>query len=170
MDQSDTEVATLWNLLTQPAIGLHFRRFALFILIALPVEIFCDMRSRCFACSFSTIFLILLIGVSATVASYSLHTTFYQPGERMHPPAWFYPATITPLLLTAVTFSLGIRNQIKQCQRLTSVLRCVTFSLTVFFAITAIMTPVEVNRALEKMETKKQNMTADSTASRRESP
>ena len=151
------EATTLWDLLIRPTIGLHFARFALFLLIALPIEIFCDLRSRCFACSFTTIFLQLLIGVSATVSSYFFYTTFYLPGERMYPPAWFYPMTITVLLLAIVTFSIGIWREVRRCQRLTCALRGVTFSLTVFFAITAMMTPIELNRALDKMETEKQN-------------
>lgn len=76
MNESSLEATTLSDLLIRPAIGLHFARFAPFILIALPIEIFCDLRSRCFACSFATIFLQLLTGVSATGASYFFYTTF----------------------------------------------------------------------------------------------
>jgi hypothetical protein len=147
-----TEGTTLWGLLIQPAIGLHFPRFALFILIALPLEIFCDLRSRCFACSFSTIFLQLLIGVSATGAFYLLFTTFYPPGERIHMPPWFYPATVSMLLLIIVTFSIGVRNELRRGRRVTSGLRVATFMVTVAFAITAIQTPLALNRALEKAE------------------
>lgn len=156
-EESSREATTLWDLLIRPTIGLHFARFALFILIALPVEIFCDMRSRCLACSFTTILLQLLIGVSATVGSYFLYTLDFPPGERLHPPSWFYPAAVVTLLLAIVTFSCGIRSELKQCRRLTSALRGVTFSMTVFFAITAMMTPFELNQALDKMETEEQN-------------
>ena len=152
MDQSVTEGITLWGLLTQPAIGLHFPRFALFILIALPLEIFCDLRSRCFACSFSTIFLQLLIGVLATVAFYSLCTIAYLPGERLQTPPWYYSATVLALLLVSVAFSFGIRNELRRGRRATSALRVATFSVTVVFAITAILTPLALNRALEKVE------------------
>lgn len=157
MDESSIEVTTLWGLLIRPAIGLHLARFALFILIALPIEIFCDLKSRCFACSFTTIFLQLLIGVSVTVASYFFYTTFYLPGERMTPPAWYYPMTFTVVLFAIIIFSIGLWSELRRGQRFTSVLRGVTFSLTVFFAITAIMTPFELNRAIEKRETEKQN-------------
>lgn len=63
----------------------------------------------------------------------------------------------TAILLAIVIFSVGIRSELRKRQRLTSALRGVTFSLTVFFAITAMMTPLEVNRALDKTETEKQN-------------
>ncbi len=154
------EGTTLWSSLIQPTIGLHFPRFALFILVAIPVEIFCEMRSRCFACSFTTIFLQLLVGISATVGSYYFHTTYYDFGERLRPPSWYYPLTAFVLLLAFVPFAIGIRSQLGRRQFLICGLRCVTFSLTVFFATTAMTTPFQVNRALEKIETEKQNMTA----------
>ncbi len=157
LDESSMEATTLWDLLIRPTIGLHFPRFAIFILIALPIEIFCNRRSRRFAPSFSTICLQVLIGVSATAGSYFLYTTDFPPGERLHPASWFYPAAVSALLFAVVTFSVGIWTELRRCQRLTSALRAVTFSLTVFFAITALMTPSEINRALDKMETEKQN-------------
>lgn len=164
MDQSVPEATTLWSKLVQPTIGLHFPRFALFILFALPVEIFCDVRSRCFTCSFSTIFLQLLIGVSATVASYYCYTTFYLPGERMHLPSWLFPLIITALLLPFVSFSFGVASQLRRGEFLTCVLRCVIFSLTVFFAITVIMTSSGLNKWLEKLESEKQKAAQSTTS------
>lgn len=157
MAESSRKANTLWDLLIRPTIGLHFARFAIFILIALPIEIFCNRRSRRFAPSFSTICLQVLIGVSATAGSYFLYTTDFPPGERLLPPSWFYPAAVVALLLAVVTFSVGICSELRRHQRLTSALRGVIFSLTVFFAITALMTPIEINRALDKMETENQN-------------
>lgn len=150
MDESLTNGTTLWELLVRPTIGLHFARFALFLLIALPIEIFCELRSRCFTCSFTTICLQLLTGVPATVASYFFYTTYYLPGERMTPPVWYYPAAFAVIGLAIVVFSIGIRGELGKSQRLTSFLRSVTFSLTVYFAITAVMAPLEANRELQR--------------------
>ena len=152
MDQSVIEGTTLWSSLIQPAIGFHFPRFALFIVVAIPFELFCDMRSRCVACSFTTIFLQLLVGISAAVASYYFYTTYYAYGERMRPPFWYFPLTASVLLLSVASFSIGVWSQLRDRQIVTVAFRCLIFSLTVFFAITLIMTPLEVNRALEKSE------------------
>ena len=164
MDQSVTEATTLWSLLVRPTIGLHFPRFALFILVAIPVELFCDIRSRCFTCSFTTILLQLLVGVSTTVASYYFYTTYYDHGDRMRPPSWYFPLTSSVILLAVVSFSIGIRRELRKRQFLTCALRSVTFFLTVIFAITTMITPFEVNSALEKMETQKQNKGRQATA------
>lgn len=152
---------SLWDLLSEPWNGLHLPRFCLFLFLALLFEIYCDIKKFSLACAFSTVVLQLLTGIAGVTALYFMGTTTFTTGERVLIPLWYYPATGILFFIPVVLFLRGARELFAERFRLNGVIRGIIFCLTMYFSITVIATPHEINIILERFENERQNQQVD---------
>lgn len=157
MEEIVIEQTTLWDLLSEPSLSLHLPRFALFLVFAITLEIIYTKKKVCVMCSMPTVILQLHTGIFGITGIYYMMTSSFHVGERVAIPAWYYPAIGTFILGMAFIFLRGAK--ILLVNRLISSLtvRCVIFGITIYFAITAAITPSRINKSIGKWEINKQN-------------
>lgn len=161
------EDKTLWDLLIQPAFSLHLPRFALFLMVALLLEIYCDRKKICLTCSIPTVGLQLFTGVIGIIAIYSMATASFSVGDRVPIAGWYYPLAIVGLCIPSIIFLKGVRSQFSERLRRVGTIRCILFALTLYFAISMITTPTKLNRVLAQYELEAQSRQADPPAGTR---
>ncbi len=143
---------TLWDLLRDPMLGLHFPRFALFLSISIILEIYCDIKKTRLACSLPTVTLQIYTVIGGLVSVYFTTSTYFNIGERVTIPFYFYFFTIFIIgILTAIFFK-GIISLFKEKMIKNCVIRIIIYIITIYFTITVIVTPYKVNKILQKRE------------------
>lgn len=150
----EAEAITLWDLLSAPSVSLHLPRFALFLLVAIPLEIYADRKKISPACAISSVFLQLVTGLAGILMIYLLTTARFLPGDRIVIPFWYYPTVMILVGLPVGFFIAGMRSLIKAGNLHHVVVRCIVFGVALYFASTVVMTPFAVNRDLERWERK----------------
>lgn len=160
------ESTTLWDLFITPSITLHLPRFALFLIIAIPVEIYCDRKKVCLMCSIPPVVLQLLAGLGGLVAIYSMSASSFFLGDRVAIPIWYYPFTGILLCFLGVVFLNGLKGLLRDRYRVNAGVRSLIFGISVYFAISTITTPTKLNQVLEEWEkeTPAVNESADSAS------
>lgn len=144
---------TLLNLLKEPALCLHLPRFALYLLIAIPLEIYADRKCVCPSCAISTVALQVMTGIGGIVTIYVLMVSRFETGDRIAVPVWFYPLMVVLVGIPVAFFVKGIRRLLSLGRVTNAVVRCMIFVVALYFASTVIMTPVKVNRMLVRFDT-----------------
>ncbi len=153
-----TETATLWTLFAGPRLGLHLPRFALFLFVAMILEIKWSLKKLQWHCSMPTVTLQLITGVGGVVAYYFMLTASFYTGDRVSIPDWYYPLTGSALFFLTVLFIRGVDPLLKGTSKKNGIARCIIYALSVYFAISTIMTPHKINRSLDKCQ--KENRSA----------
>ncbi len=148
----EVETTTLWELLIAPSTSLHLPRFALFLIIAIPLEIYCDRKKVCLVCSIPPVVLQLLTGIGGLVVIYSMSTTSFSFGDRVAIPVWYYPFMGVLLCFLGVVFLNGIKGLLRDRYRVNAVVRSLIFGISVYFAISTIITPTKLNQVLKEWE------------------
>lgn len=144
------EQTTLWDTLANPWVGLHLPRFGLFLLVAIPVLIFCEIKRRNLKCTLSTTFIVLLSGLSGVVAGCLMINARFVDGSRIIFPVWYYPVTGLVLLIPTLIFIRGTQNTMGRDLRRITIARIVIFALAFYFAVTTILTPYQLDRKLQE--------------------
>jgi len=158
-----TESATIWDLLAGSRMSLHLPRFALFLFTAFILEIKWGLKKVQWQCSTATVTLQLITGIGGIVAYYYMATSVFYDGDRVSFSGWYYPLTGFILLFFTALFIRGVSPLLKSTSKKNGIARCIIFALTVYFAITTIMTPHKINHNLEQSEKEKQNQSSDPT-------
>ncbi|MGE4489477.1 MAG: hypothetical protein AB7E95_08045 [Kiritimatiellales bacterium] len=143
---------TIWKLLSEPWLGLHFPRFALFLMFALFAEIHCDRKKISIPYSSATVLLLLAMGIPATVALYFQTTILFHPGDRVSVPFWYCPLTLSILTALLILFIRGLITLLREQHMRNGITRGIIFGITVYFAVTAIRTPYAINKSLAQMD------------------
>jgi len=143
---------TLWDLLREPAVCLHLPRYALFLLIAIPLEIYADRRRVCPSCAIATVFLQLTTGLGGIATIYLLMSGSFEVADRILVPAWYYPLMVVLVGVPAGFFMVGICRLFLMGKTRNALVRCMIFLGTLYFAASVIMTPVRVNRMIESSD------------------
>lgn len=145
---------TLWDILKEPWFGLHLPRFALFLILAILAEIYCNRKKVSVLCSFATGYLLLITAIPAIVA---LHFQMLpaSPGDRVPIAPWYLPVTIFVLVAFIILFVRGVIPLVRERFAAIAIIRCVVFGAAVYFAVTAIRTPYAINKALTQFETQR---------------
>lgn len=152
---------TLWETLAQPWLCLHLPRFALFLFLALNVEVVASMKKVCPGCSIPTQTLLLVTGIFGILTNFFLVTHLYHPGDRLSIPMWYYPTAATFILGVTILFADGVRELLKDRRLANAITRCLLFAMALTFAISAARTPTRINRWLEEWENKAGNPAPD---------
>ncbi len=148
----EVETTTLWDLLVAPSITLHLPRFALFLLIAIPLEIYCDRKKVCLKCSIPLVVLQLFTGIGGVIAIHLMITASFFVGDRLNIPVWYYPLSGALLCFLTAIFLNGLKGQFRERLTASGAARGVMFGVTLYFAIATITTPSKINRVLEDGE------------------
>ena len=143
---------TVWDLLAKPQIGLHLPRFAAFLFAVIIVEILCNRKKVCLTCSLATAGLLTANGLAGIASAYFLLNTEVVPGSRFHMPAWFIPGAGLLLTSTGLLFLVGVREIINEGFRGSAVCRSIVFTASVYFAITTMLMPFQVNNISTGMD------------------
>jgi len=154
---------TLWDLLTEPRISLHLPRFGLFLLLAILLEIGCSRNRVQLKCSVPTVLLQILTGTGGIIATYLMVTASFHTGDRVPIPVWYYPSAGLALFVFTGVFIRGAKVLLEEKRKKNCIIRSLLYVLTVYFAITTIITPSRVNGLLEKMDNERQNQSSDPT-------
>lgn len=148
------EKVTLWHLLAEPSLTLHLPRFALFLLTALLLEIYCDRRRVCLSCAIPTIIVQLLTGIGGVCATYYLMTGSFQAGECLEVPWWYIPVTSFGLIVPTFYFLRGMLLLVKEQRTSHAGKRCMVirgliYAVSIYFAITVVVTPYRLNHKIQ---------------------
>ena len=162
MNEISIERATLWDLLIDPSyLVIHLPRFALFLIISIPLLIYCDKKVNSVRCTFATVFLMVCTTVFGIVGIYYFVTASIYPGYRFPIPVWFYPLTLSILIFSAGMFTVGFKKDYRRNTRPLVVCRTLIFLITSAFSIIAISTPHKINMQIVAWEQKQQNQRFD---------
>lgn len=148
---------TLWTLLTEPALGLHLFRFALYLLIAVAAEIYCTRKRSDPTSSLLLVGLQLLTGINGIVIAFYTHTGSFRPGDRFSVPIWNGAFATALLASITVLFIWNLLRQTKRPPIRAAILRGIMFAIAVGFALTVIRTPDTVNKMLIEFEQEHQS-------------
>lgn len=152
--EADVVGVTLWGLLKEPSVCLHLPRFALFLLVAIPLEIYADRRRICPSCAMATVFLQLITGLWGIATIYALLSSRFESVDRIFIPFWYFPLMVILVGVPSGFFVVGVRRLFSMGKFRNALVRCFIFVVTLYFAGTVIMTPVKVNRMLETSDAK----------------
>ena len=155
------ETTSLWELLLESSFSLHMPRFALFLFMALILEITYSKRKVCPMCSASTVILQLVTGVSGIIAAYYLSTSYFYEGDRIRIPVWYYPVVGLFLFSVSLLFVWGTKSLLRNRMISNLIIRSIVFGVTVYFAFVTAITPTIINKNLEKWEKAKQNQSSE---------
>lgn len=148
-----TETTTLWNILTDTDyLVIHLPRFALFLVVAIPLLIVCDRKRNTVACTFATVFLMLCTGIFGLAGIYYFMTAHIYPGYRFPIPVWYYPIALSILLFATGMFIFGLRKNGRHSPKILLICRIVIFLITAAFSLRALASPHKINRQLEARE------------------
>lgn len=150
-------------MLSEPSLTLQLPRFALFLFIAIVCEIICSMKKVCLLCSASTVSLLMITGIGGIIAVTLMVSAYIYVGTRVGIPVWYYPLSAIFVLGITIAFLRGVKILLEERLFLNGMMRSVLFGITVYFAITTIVTPTRVNRSIEKWERTKQNQKLEPT-------
>lgn len=157
------ETTTLWDLLAEPSITLQLPRFALFLFISIILEIIYSKKKVCLMCSIPIVTLQFITGICGIIAIYYMVTSSFFEGDRVSTPIWYYPSTAIFIVGITLVFLKGTRALMKDRLFLNCMIRCLIFGFTVYFAISVIMTPYNINKVREKADQERQNNRVDPT-------
>ena len=164
MEEYVIERTTLWDLLIDPSyLVIHLPRFALFLIIAIPLLIYCNKKRNSVACTLATVLLMVCTIVFGIVGMYYFMTAHILPGYRFPIPVWYYPLTLSILIFSSGMFTVGFKKDSRQNTKPLVVCRTLIYLITSAFSIIAISAPYKINKQLEAWEKDQQNQQADPT-------
>jgi hypothetical protein len=146
------ERTTLWDLLSEPSMSLHLPRFALFLFIATILEMVYSKKRVCLQCSVSTVALQLVTGICGIIGIFYMVTSSFYDGDRVPIPFWYYPVIGIFITGLTVVFIRGAKTLLNKQLISHCIVRSLMFGITVYFAITAAITPSRINKSLAKCE------------------
>ena len=165
MEEIVIESTTLWDLLIDPSyLVIHLPRFALFLIIAIPLLIYCDKKGNTVLCTFATVILMVCTTVFGIVGIYYFVTASIYPGYRFPIPIWFYPLTLSIIIFTVCMFTIGIKKDYRRNTKPLVVYRILIFIITSAFSVIAISTPHKINKQIEAWEKEQQNQALEPTS------
>lgn len=146
------EIVTLWHLLSEPSLTLQLPRFSLFLFISIILEIICSKKKICLLCSASTVSLLMFTGIGGIIAVTLMISSHIYIGTRVAVPIWYYPVTAILILGITLAFLTGVKFLLRRHLFSNAIIRCLIFGITVYFAVTTIITPTRVNRSIAEWE------------------
>ena len=147
-----TAGTTLWTQFTEPWLGLHLPRFALYLLAAIILEIYCTRKKSDPTASVLLVGLQLLTGVCGIVFAFYTRTASFLPGDRFTVPYWNGPFAHAFLAALTGLFIWNLLRQRKRPPLRADAIRGILFAIAVGFALTVITTPAKVNRMIIEYE------------------
>lgn len=139
----EIESTTLWDLLTQRYATLHFPQFALFLTIAVILEIVISRKRVNLLCSWSTVPTLVAIELAGLLAIYYMLTSVWE--GLLTIPKWYYPACLISFLIPTLIFARGATTLWKDGYKINSVIRSIVFLFAIYFGVTTIITPSKLN-------------------------
>lgn len=159
---NQTTTVSLFEMLT--TLWLYpFPHLALFILVAIPIEIFCLSKKGSKRITASIVTLSTASVLIAIYWSFTISSRSYTQGEHIQITV-LYPISCLALAASSVVlYSAGLRREIKDGKKGISFIRAPLFlGIICLFSLSA-FAPYRANRMLQDMQTKTQNQSEVST-------
>ncbi len=147
------ERTTLWDILTDSSyLVIHLPRFALFLMFAIPLLMYCDKKRNFPTCTFATAFLMVCTGVFGIAGIYYFKTVHIYPGYRFPIPIEYYLLTWSILIFSASMFLMGLMKDFRRNTKPLILCRVLIFLITAGFSMIAISSPLKINKQLDARE------------------